>query len=80
MGFWKNEWDLFKSDMKAVGDFLTQPVYFSELDYSKKMLQPTVAEVKEKASEGGFWAKQWKMFENEFDTALEFLMKPVNFK
>lgn len=80
MGFWKNEWDLFKQDMKVVGDFLVQPVYFSEIDYSSKSLQPTMDEVKEKASQGGFWAKQWKMFENEFDNAMDFLMQPVKFK
>ncbi len=28
VGFWQNEWNLFKQDMQNVKEFLTQPVEF----------------------------------------------------
>ena len=28
VGFWRNEWNLFKEDLKHAKDFLTQPVEF----------------------------------------------------
>ncbi|MCX8075179.1 MAG: hypothetical protein N2749_06300 [Clostridia bacterium] len=75
--FWKNEWELFKCDLKAVADFLTQPVTFGN---ESLMLKPTVEEVSQRSEESGFWKKQWEMFAQEYDTFLNYVTKPIEFK
>lgn len=85
--FWKNEWDLFTQEVDTAVNFLMQPVDLLQpveitfgLSSSKLMLKPTNEEVESKKDVSGFWKKEWAAFENEFDSAVNFLMQPVKFK
>lgn len=77
--FWENEWDLFLNDMKELGEFFMQPVEITGIPgKGNKMLKPTLEEVKAKADNGGFWAREWKMFLNDMSNFGDFLLQPVD--
>lgn len=78
--FWKDQWEMFEKEVDTAMDFLFQPVSFSKKDKENLMLNPTEQEAYEKRDTSSFWKNQWEMFENEVDTALDFLFQPVNFK
>ncbi len=78
--FWKNEWDMFTSEVDAAINFLMQPVTFSSKKDDSLMLKPSSDEIVEKAETSGFWKREWQLFEKEYDSALNFLMQPVSFK
>lgn len=76
--FWKNEWNLFLQDMQELGEFFLQPVEITMPGKSKaKMLKPTVEETKVKASEGGFWKREWNLFLNDMESIGKFCLQPV---
>lgn len=76
--FWKNEWDLFLKDMQELGDFFLQPIEITGIPgKSNKMLKPTVEETREKSNEGGFWAREWRLFLNDMEKIGDFCMQPV---
>ncbi|MEG2310528.1 MAG: hypothetical protein RSB76_00910 [Clostridia bacterium] len=75
--FWKNEWQLFKSDMGLVKDFLVQPVIFSD---DTKMLRPSEQEIESKSQMGGFWTSEWNLFKQDINDAVDFLTQPISFK
>ena len=76
--FWKNEWNLFLNDMKELGEFFLQPVEITGIPgRSNVMLKPTVEETRAKASEGGFWAREWNQFLNDMEKIGDFCMQPV---
>ena len=76
--FWKNEWNLFLQDMQELGDFFLQPVEITTPWQPKaQMLKPTIEETKAKSSEGGFWAREWKLFLNDMETLGNFCLQPV---
>jgi SOS response regulatory protein OraA/RecX len=77
--FWKNEWKLFEEEFDSALGFLMQPVSFSSKTDKKLALKPTSKEIFEKADEPGFWKREWQLFEQEYDSALDFLMQPVTF-
>ena len=79
--FFVNEWNLFLDDMQELGEFFLQPVTFKGLFFpNKEMLNPTIEEIEEKASTGGFWKNQWNLFKEDINNAVEFLTQPVTFK
>lgn len=78
--FWKNEMDLFEKDMIAISNFLLQPVTITTGFESNLMLKPSSKEIVEKAETTSFWKNEWKLFEKEYDSAMDFLMQPISFK
>ena len=78
--FWKNEWNLFLKDMQELGEFFLQPVEITGIPgkSSVKMLKPTVEEVQQKSSNGGFWANEWNLFLNDMEALGEFCLQPVD--
>lgn len=78
--FWKNEWVLFKEDMSSLGNFLNQPVTFSSQKDDNLMLKPTYQEASEKSEATGFWKDQWSQFTKEYDSFLNYITKPIEFK
>lgn len=78
--FWKNEWKLFESEVDGALNFLMQPVTFSGKSKENLMLKPTNEEIVEKCETTGFWRNEWKTFEKEVDSVMNFLMQPVTFK
>ena len=77
-GFWANEWDLFLKDMQELGEFFLQPVEITLPGKNKaQMLKPTIEEVEAKASEGGFWAREWNLFLSDMQKLGEVCLQPV---
>lgn len=77
--FWKNEWKLFEQEYDAFVNFLMQPVSFSGKSEKKLPLKPSSEEIIEKATEPGFWKREWQLFEKEYDSFVNYLMQPVSF-
>ena len=77
--FWKNEWDLFLKDMQELGEFFLQPIEITGIPGRNKaqMLKPTVEETKAKASEGGFWSREWNAFLCDMEAIGDFCLQPV---
>jgi len=77
--FWKNEWDLFLKDMQDLGDFFLQPIEITGIPGRNKaqMLKPTLEETKSKASEGGFWSREWNTFLSDMEAIGDFCLQPV---
>jgi len=78
--FWKNEWNMFAKEVDTTLSFLMQPVKFSNKAEDNLMLKPSVNEIVEKCETNSFWKNEWNMFTSEVDSAVDYLMQPVNFK
>ena len=81
-GFWKNELNLFKEDVRNFKEFWTQPITFS--DDTNLMLKPTFEETENKVNCEGitdsFWSREWNMFLGEMESVKSFLTQPVVLK
>jgi hypothetical protein len=78
--FWKNEWNMFTKEVDTTLSFLMQPVKFSSKADDNLMLKPSADEIVAKSETTTFWKNEWNMFTKEIDSAVEYLMQPVNFK
>ncbi|MEG1989887.1 MAG: hypothetical protein RR144_02915 [Clostridia bacterium] len=78
--FWKNEWNMFCSEIDTTINFLMQPVKLFGSKEDDLRLRPSANEISEKRESSTFWKNEWNMFCDEVDTTLDYLTKPMEIK
>jgi hypothetical protein len=84
-GFWSREWNAFLMDMQNVGEFFLQPVEFSSAEKKEEQISADPLnelnnEIKNEASQIGFWQNEWNLFKEDLRSAKDFFTQPINFK